>query len=86
GIEAKFEEKGEELVVRGQRYLNTYSGIDEITKTMELFLPAHITATLNLGVMTWDMFELKALTFTALDNADFDWEYFDTCGEKIGTV
>lgn len=84
GIEATLEESEEVLTVSGSMYLNTYSGIDEISRTMDLFLPAHISAVLNLGVMTWEMFDEKEIDFDLWNAADFDWEFFDTHGEYIG--
>lgn len=82
GIQADLLEEGEQLVITGHEFLEG-SSLEEIYRTAREFVPAHLEFVLNIGVMTWQMFDNKELTWQELDSKAFNWEYFDIYGHLL---
>ena len=83
GMKAQLEEEGELLRIEGREFMESCFILEEITRMVEQFAPAHLELSLSVSVMTWEMFEAKDLTFQDWDRLDFTWEYFDIYGHLL---
>lgn len=83
GVIAHLEEEGELLRIEGREFMESYFSLEEITRMAGQFVPAHLEFSLNVSVMTWEMFEEKDLSFMDWDRLDFTWEYFDIYGHLL---
>lgn len=61
-----------------------YEDWDQLKEQILSFLPAHLEAEFDVGVLTWEMFDQKDLSFSQLDAEDFTWKWFDINGHKLG--
>lgn len=71
------------LHIYDAQIIGGYSSLDEVKAQVNAMLPAHLLTEYALGVLTWEMFDAKGLTFDRWDAADFTWEWFDLNGEKL---
>lgn len=85
GFDATIQELPEigKIKIINKGFLNNYDSLDEIKKAMVSILPSHLDFEIDMGLLTWDMFDKKYLTFSELDENDFSWEQFDLNGHRL---
>ncbi|MEG1993933.1 MAG: hypothetical protein RR048_03400 [Oscillospiraceae bacterium] len=85
GFDAEIEEipQSGKIKICNHGFLKEYDSLDEIKSAMLKILPAHLDFELDIGVLTWDMFEKKNLTFSGFDANEFPWVQLDLNGHNL---
>ena len=58
-------------------YGGTLKNYEDVYKRVCDILPAHIGVTLNMGIMTWALFDAQDYSFDERDSADLTWDTFE---------
>ena len=57
--------------------------VESLQRALERFLPAGTALFLDVGTLTWSLFEGAELTAGTLDALDFTWNWFDLHGHQL---
>ena len=71
------------LTLTGASSAGGFDSLDQMKRHVYAMLPAHLEVILDIGSLTWLLFDLKNLSFSHLDSLDFTWEWFDLHGEEL---
>lgn len=85
GLETRVEENPPlgNVVLRDGEITGEYPSLDALKRQVYAMMPAHLEADFDIGILTWGMFDGKDLSFAALDERDFTWEWWELNGEKL---
>jgi hypothetical protein len=85
GVEAQVLENWpeESVIVRSNRFLDTFDGMDSLTEGLSAMLPAHLDWEFDTGLLDWDLFDQKDPSWNGWDTADFTWDMFDIDGHNF---
>lgn len=59
------------------RYGGALKNYEEVYKRVCDILPAHIGVTLNMGSVTWELYDTQDQSFEERDSADLTWDTFE---------
>lgn len=87
GMEAEIIENyaGESLKIISRNLIDDFADLDSVKASLTTMLPAHLECEFDIGFLTWDMFDDKAVDWDDWDALDFTWEQFDIDADKLFT-
>lgn len=85
GMEAELIEDtaNEAVTVKSIRIIDKSLDLDRLMAGIDAMLPAHLEYQIDMGEMSWDMFEMSGASWDEWDGKDFVWNDFDLYGHII---
>lgn len=82
GMVAQLDEDAarERVTVRCSQLLDQTVNLDWLKENLVAMLPAHLEMELDIGLMTWDMFDAGPVTWDKWDATGMTWTEFDVNG------
>lgn len=70
--------------VEVQSYSGSLKNYEDVLKRVGEVLPAHVGITLNMGEVTWALFDAQEQSFDERDTADLAWDTFESSAVQPG--
>ncbi len=65
------------VTVDVQAYTGTLQNYEDVLRRVCDILPAHVGIRLNMGSVTWDLFDAQEQSYDERDAADLTWDAFE---------